>query len=156
MCWSRSYISRKANFKMSWAPKIFNISTWCSPDWCTWIGWFQVVTLSPYRCLWPASASAASASAVWKGYPASAWRLFPQARHVSTFNKISRSEIPTEQFLVRLGNEGGKLVMDEGDIVKQPEQYRCCCKQEIDFIDQFDHVMFIISMFSFDRIILIN
>ena len=26
--------------------------------------------------------------------------------------------------MVRLGNEGGKLVMDEGDIVKQPE-YRC-------------------------------
>ena len=27
----------------------------------------------------------------------------------------------SEQFLARLGNEGGKLVMDEGDIVKQPE-----------------------------------
>jgi len=27
-------------------------------------------------------------------------------------------------YFLRLGNEGGKLVMDEGDIVKQPEQYR--------------------------------
>ena len=27
----------------------------------------------------------------------------------------------SEQFLARLGNEGGKLVMDEGDIMKQPE-----------------------------------
>jgi len=27
-------------------------------------------------------------------------------------------------YFLRLGNEGGKLVLDEGDIVKQPEQYR--------------------------------
>ena len=32
MCWTRSYLSRKANFIMLWAPKICNTSTWGTPD----------------------------------------------------------------------------------------------------------------------------
>ena len=109
---------------MLWAPKICNTSTWGTPD-------DQVLIDAPelVDCRW----SLCLLTVVFGQHQHQQSEKDILRRHGDYFLRRVMSPLSiksavqkfTEKFLVRLGNEGGKLVMDEGDIVKQPEQYRC-------------------------------